>query len=304
MINSWLSLAFISAICLGVYDVFKKASVHHNAALLTLWVSTTVGSCICAVILGAQYLHLNLLGFEFTPQPPLNLHQHGLIALKALIVSSSWVFAYLSLKNLPISIVAPIRASGPVWTLLGAIIIFRESLTPLQWLGFGTTIGSYAWFSLVGKKEGLVLHRNIWVGCIILCTLIGSISGLYDKYLLQTCKISPVSVQLWFSVDMFLVQGLIYFIFRKLFPEKTSFNWRWSMPFVAIALLLADAAYFRALHQPEVQIGLLSALRRGSLLVSFGLGVAVFKDKNSRSKWGPVLGVFIGLAILSWASQR
>ena len=303
MFESWLVLAFISAFCLGVYDVLKKASVDNNAALLTLWASTTVGSGICASILVAQQFHWPFFGVQFSPRPVLSLAQHGLIAMKAVIVSSSWVFAYLSLKNLPISIVAPIRASGPVWTLLGAVLIFRESLNPMQWLGFSLTTAAYAWFSLVGKKEGVIFFRNIWVGSIVLGTIIGAISGLYDKYLIQTCKIDPISVQLWFSVDMFWVQGCIFLIFRKIFPEKTPFRWRWSMPFVAVALLLADAAYFKALENPEAQIGLLSALRRSSLLVSFGFGMALFKDKNSLAKWGPVLCIITGLIILSWGSH-
>lgn len=303
MLDSWIVLAFISAFCLGIYDLLKKASVDNNAALLTLWASTTVGSGICALILIAQEWHWPAFGFQFSHIAELSLVQHGLIAIKAVIVSSSWVFAYLSLKNLPISIVAPIRASGPIWTLLGAVLIFRESLNPLQWLGFGLTTGAYAWFSVVGKKEGVIFVRNIWVGSIVLATMIGAVSGLYDKYLIQTCKISPISVQLWFSVDMFLVQGFIFLIFRKIFPEKTPFRWRWSMPFVAVALLLADAAYFKALQNPDAQIGLLSALRRSSLLVSFGFGMFLFKDKNSLAKWGPVLCIITGLIILSWASH-
>jgi bacterial/archaeal transporter family protein len=303
MLNPWIQCAFLSAFGLGIYDVFKKASVHNNAALLTLWVSTSVGSLICLAVLLAQPVLESQFGIPFSLRTDLNFQEHSLIALKALIVSASWVFSYLSMKNLPITIVAPIRASGPLWTLMGAILIFQESLNAYQLLGFFCAMASYLWFSAVGRKDGLVLHRNIWVGCIICGTLIGSVSGLYDKYLIQSCKLNPISVQLWFSIDMFFVQGLIFVIFRKIFPEKTAFSWRWSMPFVAIALLLADAAYFHALQDPEAKIGLLSAMRKGSLLVSFGLGVLIFKEKNSRKKWGPVCGVVLGLAILSWASH-
>jgi hypothetical protein len=144
--------------------------------------------------------------------------------------------------------------------------------------------------------------KNPWVGCIVLGTLIGAGSGLYDKFLIQRQGLHPMDVQLWFSVDMLLVQGIIFYFAKKWFPEKTSFQWRWSMPLVAILLLLADAAYFRAIQDPFAQIGLLSAIRRGGLLVAFGLGSFIFKDQNTRKKLWPVLGVLLGIVMIAYGS--
>ena len=38
-------------------------------------------------------------------------------------------------------------------TNLGAVLIFRESLNPLQWLGFSITTAAFAWFLWWGKKK-------------------------------------------------------------------------------------------------------------------------------------------------------
>jgi bacterial/archaeal transporter family protein len=219
-------------------------------------------------------------------------------------VSGSWIIAYLSLKHLPLSIVAPIHASGPLWTLLGATIIFKESPNPLQLAGFALTMGSFAWFSIVGHRERIQFRKNPWVLCIALGTLIGAMSDLYDKFLISRLLLSPIDVQLWFTLYMFFVQALLLCFALKMNWEKWSnFKWRWSIPLVALMLLLSDTSYFHALVDIDAQIGLLSALRRASLIVAFGLGVFIFKDKNILQKIFPLSGVLLGLCLLSWSSH-
>lgn len=300
--TSWVIYGLISAFFLGFYDVAKKQSVHGNAALKTLWVCTSFGSLICVVLLLVRSWFPSH-SVIFKGNDVVTIQHHVAIFGKAIIVSCSWTFAYLSLKHLPISIVAPIRASGPIWTLMGAMVIFGELPNVVQGVGFCITIISYLFVSLVGRKEGIVFLRNPWVGCIVAGTFIGAGSGLYDKYLIQSKGLHPMDVQLWFSVDMLFVQGIILALARKWFPERTPFQWRWSMPLVAILLLLADAAYFHGIQDPTVQIGLLSATRRGSLLVAFGLGAFVFKDQNVRGKILPVLGVLVGIIMIAWGSH-
>jgi drug/metabolite transporter (DMT)-like permease len=234
----------------------------------------------------------------------LSWNDHLSIALKGLIVSTSWMFAYLSLKHLPISIVSPIRASGPLWTLMGAVLIYGEIPTALQGFGFLLTMVSYIFVSILGQKEGIRFSRNPWIACIVMGTLVGALSGLYDKYLIAKRGLHPTDVQLWFSVHMVWVQALMLAIAVKMKWEKMStFQWRWSMAIVGVLLLAADAAYFRAITDMEAQIGLLSGIRRASLLFSFGIGAVMFKDKNLRKKALPVLGVFMGIVILSLSSS-
>ena len=40
---------------------------------------------------------------------------------KVALVGSSWAAGYLAMRRLPISLAAPVRATAPLWTLLGAI---------------------------------------------------------------------------------------------------------------------------------------------------------------------------------------
>jgi transporter family protein len=42
----WVSLAFLSALMLGFYDVAKKHSLKNNAVLPVLWLNTLFSSII------------------------------------------------------------------------------------------------------------------------------------------------------------------------------------------------------------------------------------------------------------------
>src|SRR5690606_7567131 len=107
-----------------------------------------------------------------------------LIFLKTCLVMASWICSFLALKHLPITIVGPIRATSPVWTLFGAILLLGEHLSLQQWIGIIIVFLGIHSYSRIGKREGIAFFKNKWVFLIFLATLFGSASGLYDKYLL------------------------------------------------------------------------------------------------------------------------
>ncbi|MEO6245238.1 MAG: hypothetical protein ABIQ12_07355, partial [Opitutaceae bacterium] len=79
-------------------------------------------------------------------------------------------------------------------------------------------------------------------------------------------------------------------------PRHT-FQWRWSVPMVSVALLIADFIYFSALRDPEALVSLVASLRRGSILVAFAGGLFFFGEINGRKKLPAVIGVVIGITL-------
>lgn len=298
----WLILAIASSVFLGVYDIFKKMSVNGNAVLPVLLFATISGSLLFlpVIILSSIYPDANEGQFWFIPQ--VSGHAHLLFFIKAVIVASSWILAYFAMKNLPITIVTPIRASSPVWTLLGAIVIFTEVLTPLQWLGLIITLVAYYVFSLAGKREGISFAKNKWVLFIVLATLIGAGSSLYDKFL--TARYDRIALQAWFSVYLVVVLLPVVLIFW--FPRRsklTPFRWHWAIPLIGIFLVIADFLYFYALSYQDSLISLISTLRRGSVITSFFLGALIFKgEKNIRMKGIILIFILLGIAIIMLGS--
>jgi len=299
----WVLLALVSAVLLGLYDVFKKLSLNDNAVLPVLFLSTlTAAIVVFPFVLGSslapEFFHQ--LGFYV---PRLTAHEHLLVFVKSVIVVSSWIFAFHAMKHLPITIISPIRATGPIWTLAGAIVLFQEHLNAMQWVGVLITLIFFYLLSTAGKLEGINFKRNIWIFSIVAATLLGAASGLFDKYILR--RIDRVGVQAWFSFYQVVVMlpAIALFRWKKPKDERPVFQWRWSIPLIAIFLLFADYMYFYALSIPESMISIVSALRRGGVLVAFSIGAILFKEKNIRKKGIYLLGILLGILIISYGSR-
>ena len=162
----WWLLAVVSALFLGIYDVVKKVSVNNNAVLPVLLFSSISGAILFIPILIASKYHFIQPDHLFYV-PDITLKEHAMLFLKSVIVVTSWTFSFFALKYLPLTIVSPIRATGPLWTLIGAIIIFSEKLTTYQWLGVVVTLSFFFMFSTAGKTEGISFRKNKWVFFII-----------------------------------------------------------------------------------------------------------------------------------------
>lgn len=299
----WLLLAFCSAALLGFYDVFKKLALRGNAVLPVLFLNTMICSLLFLplIILSAYTgvldgttFYVELCGWE----------QHKYIVLKALIVLSSWVFGYFAMKNLPITIVGPINATRPVMVLVGAMLVFGERLNLWQWCGVLLAIVSFFLLSRSGKKEGVDFRHNKWILSLVLAAVLGAVSGLYDKYLMAAPEnggvgLSRMVVQSWYNIYQLFMMGLtMLLIWWPTRNRTTRFQWRWSIIFISLFLSMADFVYFYALSLPGAMISIVSMVRRGSVVVSFFCGAAVFKEKNLRSKAVDMLLVLLGMVFL------
>ena len=157
----------------------------------------------------------------------------------------------------------------------------------------------YYLFSVLGKLEGITLrHRGVHM--LILGTLLGSTSALYDKYLLGVLHIPRTTLQFWFSVDLVAVIGAALLV-SCLGKAKDSrrFEWRWTIPVAGILLIIADWLYFYALSKPGVQISILSLMRRSNCVVSFAFGCWFFHDRNVKRKAVALALILIGVAVLA-----
>lgn len=292
----WILASLISAIFLGVYELCSKHAVRENAVLPVLFFSTLTGAAVWTFLLVLDFIVPGALPSSFVTQS-LTVHQHLQLALKSAIVTGSWIFTYFALKQLPLSIASPIRATGPLFTLFGAILILAERPSILETIGILTTLASFAGLSIVGRREGVHFHRNKWVGFILGGTLLGAVSALYDKYLLGKGGFTVPTVQAWFSIYL-----LVFFVpfmvgWQRRWWDRKQFHWRWSIPAIALALLVADYIYFGALRNPDSLVSVVMSLRRGSTLVAFAGSVWLFRESNGRQKLPAVIGILIGIAL-------
>ena len=293
----WLLLAFLSAALLGFYDVFKKQSLRDNAVLPVLFLNTIFSSLIFLPFILLSVYAPDLLGGTMFEVPVAGWEEHKFIIIKSFIVLSSWIFGYFGMKHLPLTITGPIKATQPVLTLVGAMVIFGERLNLYQWIGVLLSIASFYMLSSSGKKEGINFTHNKWIFFTIISIITGAMSGLYDKHLMGSMDV--MTVQVWFNVYQCLIMLpillLLWYPQRK---KSTPFVWHWNIVFISVFLIIADWIYFYALSFPDSMISIVSMVRRSNVLVTFVAGAIFFHEKNLKSKAVDLFLVLLGMIFL------
>jgi len=295
----WIVASLLSAFFLGLYELCTKHAVQDNAVLPVLFLSTLTGAGVWIALLAVQAIHPGYLPASLVADP-LTALQHAQLALKSAIVAASWVFTYFALKHLPLSLGSPIRATSPLWTLVGAVLILGERPTLLQTLGILTTLASFVGLSLAGAREGVHFHRNKWVAFLVAGTLFGAASSLYDKYLLGRAGFTVPTVQAWFSVYLVLLFLPLAIGWKQRWWLRNEFRWRWTIPLIALSLLVSDYVYFSALRDPHSLVSIVMSLRRGSALVGFAGGLLFFGEQHGLRKLPAVLGILTGIALAAF----
>jgi drug/metabolite transporter (DMT)-like permease len=285
----WILFAFVSATLLGFYDVFKKQSLKDNAVLTVLLLNCLFSS----IIFLPMIWYAPFGGWEVQKY----------IVLKAFIVLGSWICGYYAMKHLPITIVGPVNASRPMLVLLGAIFVFGETLNLFQWAGVLLAISSFLLLKRGGKREGIDFFRNRWSLCLIAAALLGAFSGLYDKYLLSPVSegglaLNRLTVQSYFNYYQLAIMFVVIWLERKGGKQSSSFQWRWTIPFISIFICAADLAYFYSLSLDDSMISVVSMVRRGSVIISFLMGAFFFHERNLKSKAVDLVLVLLGLLLL------
>lgn len=304
----WLLLAFLSATLLGFYDSFKKKALSSNAVIPVLFLNTVFSSLIFIPFIILSYGSTTLDGSIFHVASG-GWEVHKYILLKSCIVLSSWLTGYFGMKHLPLTIVGPINATRPVMVLVGALLVFGEQLNLYQWIGVVLAVISFLLLSRSGKKEGIDFKHDKWIYCIVIAAVLGAVSGLYDKYLMASPEnggvgLDKMMVQSWYNIyQMFMMGAMLLVIWMPVRKKTTPFRWDWTIIGISVFLSAADFVYFYSLSLPGAMISIVSMIRRGSVIVSFLFGAAVFHEKNLKAKFVDLAFVLLGMIFLYLGSR-
>ena len=292
----WLGFALVSALFLGLYDVSKKQSLKENAVIPVLWFNTLFCSLLMLPFTLLSW-KTGLLDGSIFYVPTAGWELHRLLMIKAFIVLGSWIFGYFGMKHLPITLFGPINATRPIIVLLGGLLLFGERLNLYQWIGVIIAVISFYMLSVSGRKEGITFYKNKWVFCVIMATILGAVSALFDKYLLG--RFNNMFVQAWSNFyQLALMTVILFTLWWPTRHKTTPFQWKWPIIFIAVFLTLADYAYFVSLAQSASMVSIVSMIRRSSVIVSFLCGALLFHEKNLKSKVIDLLLVLLGLFFL------
>ncbi|MDR1602501.1 MAG: DMT family transporter [Tannerella sp.] len=292
----WMTFAFISAFALGCYEIGKKHALNSNAVIPVLFLNSLVSGLLFAPFIllsrATDWLDGTML---YVPQA--SIETHAGIFLKSIIVSCSWISGYFSVKHLPLTITGPIKATQPVMTLVGAMLIFGERLNLYQWTGVLLALLSFFLLSTSGKKEGIRFSHNIWIVYAVFSVVLGAVSGLYDKHLMASLDV--MTVQVWFNIyQLFIMTFVLLLLWYPRRRQTTPCRWRWSIVLVSLSLAAGDWVYFYALSFPGAMISIVSMIRRSNVLITFLAGAMLFHEKNLKNKAIDLFLVLLGMIFL------
>jgi len=300
----WVLLAFVSALCLGGYDISKKIALRDHRVVDVLTLSVLISSVILSVPLLLSRLCPAMMAETPFFVPAMDLQAHLFTILKSCIVLSSWVFAYIALKHLPLSVVSPMQATRPMWTLIGALLIFGERLNSWQWVGVVLALGSILLFSFKARnpKEARQAGENRYYIALALAILIGSCSGLYDKFMMR--RYDHNAVQVYYTFYQALMMAVVWVIDRMKQPKQICDLSSDLLPIalISVFLVISDNVYMLALRDPDSLIAVVSTIRRGGAVIGFAYGLLFLKEKDPWKKVLCMLGIAAGLVCLAMGS--
>jgi transporter family protein len=274
----WIWMALASAILLGVYDVAKKNALKYNGIYHILLVATAMSAVFVSPFLtaGTGPDHLRLI-------------------FKAILVTASWVSGMVALKLLPITTVSTFKASRPMFVVLFSIILFGERLNVLQWGGVAAVLIALWLLGVSSEREGIPFKGNKGFLALIVSVLTGVASALWDKHILQGME--PLFVQGWTNIYITLMLALVI-VFRNLSGHRETFRWDWTILLIAVFITGADMLYFFSLKADGSMLSVVSLIRRSSVIITFALGAALFKEKQIARKAGVLALLLAGVTVL------
>jgi bacterial/archaeal transporter family protein len=289
----WIAYGLSAGFVLGLYDIWTKKGMTGNSVLAVVFWSSIFG-LLCWIPLLITYPFVKFYSFNIV-----SIYEFFIVLPKSIAMTASWILAYFAIKKLPISMTGAIRTSGPVWTLIGGIAIFGESLNAHQYFGLSITILAYYVFTVVGKKENAFVARAPHMLGILSATLLSSLVTVYDKYLIFDLGMQSFDIQACSALQRTLIAlGCLMLI--SPFDHKNIWltQWSWSIPLMGAAWIAAEMIYFFAYSDPAASVALLSVFRRMSLIVGFVFSSIYLYEANLGLKALMIASLILGTAIM------
>jgi drug/metabolite transporter (DMT)-like permease len=127
---NYILWAVFAAICIGASDTVSKYFINH----------VSVGSFLFYVafaqfFVSIAYLKLEKQSLAQFKEVPKRLSEYKFALLGSLFVAIATMCLFLSFNFLLASIASPIAASGPIVTVILAVVFLHERASPKTWIG-------------------------------------------------------------------------------------------------------------------------------------------------------------------------
>lgn len=198
-------------------------------------------------------------------------------------------------------------------TVVAATMIFGESLNLMQWVGVTVSTVSIVLVGMGGKDKSsdFVCDRHFWI--MLLSIVFSAAAALWDKYAMGRPEgdglgMSVMFIQSWYNIYQAVILSIILLFSVKrtsggTMQGKQFLKFSCIVFMVSLCEVCADLLYDAALQLPGCLVSIMSIVRRGSVIVSFILGVAILKERNIGKKLIDLLLVLSGMLLIYFGSR-
>lgn len=279
MNSLWILFIFIYSFLKGSRDAMKKAALKRSSADEILFFYSLFGFIL-------------ILPFSQNAfQTPFIYIFYSFI--KALIVASSWMLAYVAIKNMTVSLYGIMDMSRMVFSTLLGVIVLGENMNLAKALGVViVTAGLFLVNSKSDSPQGKV-RFSVLVAALLNCIL-NSVSGTMDKALMKS--MTSDQLQFWFMLFLLVLYALII-LGKKEKISLSSLKGNYWIPLMSISLVFGDRLLFIANASPESQVTVMTVIKQSSVFVSVLTGWLFFKEKNILFKTLCAIIILFGIMI-------
>ena len=277
---TWILFTLLYAFLKGGREGMKKAALKKSSSTEILFFYTLIG--VIFTLPGIK----EALALE----PKYILW----IFVKAAVVCTAWLFSFMALKNMSVSLYGIMDLSRMVFSTLLGVLILGESFTLPKAVGMILVVTG---LMLVNRKKEKTNAGQVTFSVItasLLCCFFNSVSGTMDKVYMK--YMTSTQLQFWFMLFMTVIYGVIILIRKEKISIKSVKTNFW-IPLMSLSLIIGDKLLFEANANPQSEVTLMTLIKQSSVIVTVLTGWIVFKEKNILYKLMCAGIVILGIVI-------
>ncbi len=260
----WIGLVAFYGLAKGARDALKKKALQKSSVMEVLFFHTAL-----AFLMTIPFSH------DVFGMPPL---YHLWIFIKSFVIFLAWIFAFSSIKKMPVSFYGIIDSARMIFSTILAILFLGESMTFSKVGGLLLVLAGIVIVNL-GHRDG---DEKIKTKCMCLSLascLLNAVSGFMDKKLLATGDIDSSQLQFWYMLYMTALYGA-YILERRIPLRLTTLKTNYWIIILSVLFVIADRALFIANEDAASQVTVMTLVKQSSVIVTVLTGKLFFKEKH------------------------
>lgn len=275
----WIILIVITSFLLGFQMIVsKKALFKYGERTFLLYMNFFIA-------IFSYIFYFDSITLDFASM--------GIMFLKALNITWTWLVMYYVVKNCEISLVAPFRNLSSLVLIGMSYFILGETLTYIQLIGSVVVIFGALLLGFEGKEFDLGFFKTKYFFFLFLSFIGNSISAMIDR--VYTVQIGLANAIFYFYFFAFLIFVVLNLRNKEVFVAVKDYKMFMLIGFVAAT---AEVTYQMAVIIPTAKIGLVITAKRLSGVFAAFFGGRLFNETRYIHRSAMALMMVLGIYLM------